>query len=154
MPGGREQLLHRGGIVATCVEKLRKAERWRIMKGEHASCELDGWNGHFLIPMEGDIWLVRISDGWGFRHLSISNAQSRKLPSWTVMCRMKEAFFSDEDWCVQYFPPKTEYINDCGWCLHLWQPLNDPLPTPHWRWAIKDLVAAQQEIRAEVIKKT
>lgn len=31
---------------------------------------------------------------------------------------------------------------------------NETANLSQWRWAIKDLVAAQQEIRAEVIKKT
>jgi hypothetical protein len=116
----------------TCLERLRRAERWRIKTGKWASEETDGFNGHFLVPMEGELWVCRLSDGWGFRHLSVSNAQNRKLPSWTVMCRLKEAFFGDEDWVVQYFPPKEQYINDCGWCFHLWQPLTENLPTPHF----------------------
>jgi hypothetical protein len=114
----------------TCLEKLCRANRWRIRTGQLASTEVDGWNGLFLIPLEGDLWKVIISDRMGFRHLSISNAQRKVLPNWTVMCRVKDAFFGDEDWCVQYFPAKDDYINDCQWCLHLWQPLDEPLPKP------------------------
>jgi hypothetical protein len=89
-----------------------------------------GWNGHFLVPLDGELWNVRISDGGGFRHLSVSNAQRKTLPTWNVLCRLKDAFWADEDWVVQYFPAKSEYINDCKWALHLWQPLEEKLPTP------------------------
>jgi hypothetical protein len=94
------------------------------------SDETYGWNGAFLVPLGGDLWHVVISDGEGWKHLSIKNAQSRKLPTWTVMCRVKACFFGDDEWAVQYFPAKADYINDCEWCLHLWLPLNSELPRP------------------------
>jgi hypothetical protein len=114
----------------TCLEKLRKAERHRIVNGKLASKDIDGWNGDFLVPLEGGIWHVRISDGWGWRHLSVTSAQTRDLPSWQVMCRLKEMFFSDDSWVVQFHPPKSENINDHPYCLHLWESLETPVPTP------------------------
>jgi hypothetical protein len=114
----------------TTLEKLRRAERWRIKTGEFASAETDGWNGHFLCPIDGELWYVRLSDGWGWRHLSISNAQRKVLPSWQIMCRAKDAFWDDEIYVVQYHPAKGDHINDCGWCLHLWEPLEETLPRP------------------------
>lgn len=116
----------------TCLEKLRAAERWRVKTGQMASSETDGFNGHFLVPMEGELWLVQISDGMGWKHISISNAQKKVLPNWTVMSRMKDAFFADDEWAVQYFPAKEDYINSCEWCLHIWSPLNEQLPVPHY----------------------
>jgi hypothetical protein len=114
----------------TSLEKLVRANRWRIKTGKHASDETYGFNGDFLVPLEGDLWLVRISDKMNWRHLSISNAQLRKLPSWTVLCRVKDSFFGDEEWAVQYFPAKDDYVNDCEWCLHLWQPIDSEFPKP------------------------
>jgi hypothetical protein len=118
-------------MTTTCLEKIARANRWRVRTGKYGSNETAGFNGLFLVPLEGELWKVIISDGAGWRHLSVSNAQKRVLPDWTVMRRLKEAFFSDEDWVVQYFPAKSEYINDCEWCLHLWQPLDQELPVPH-----------------------
>jgi hypothetical protein len=115
----------------TGLEKLIKANRWRIRTGQYGSDETAGWNGCFLVPLEGEMWHVMLGDGMGWQHLSISNAQRRILPSWNVMCRVKEAFFSDEDWCVQFHPAKDDYINDHPYTLHLWRPLNEPLPVPH-----------------------
>lgn len=119
-------------VVMTTLEKLTRANRWRIKTGKMASDESAGWNGCFLVPLEGHMWHVQISDGQGWRHLSISNAQSRTLPSWTVMCRVKESFYDDAEWVVQFHPPKAEYINDHPYCLHLWSPLDEKLPVPHY----------------------
>jgi hypothetical protein len=114
----------------TTLEKIRRAERWRVKEGKFASDETYGWNGHFLCPFDGNLWLVRISDGWGWRHASVSNAQTKVLPNWTVMCRVKEAFFDDDSWVLQFHPPKGDYVNDCEYCLHLWEPLEEKMPTP------------------------
>jgi hypothetical protein len=117
-------------MPGTALEKLIKANRWRIRKGVLATEDVDGWNGSFLVPLDGDLFLIRISDGLGWKHLSISNAQYKKIPSWEIMTRAKDLFFADEDWCVQFFPAKDDYINDCEWCLHIWLPLDEPLPHP------------------------
>jgi len=114
----------------TCLEKLIRANRWRIRQGKYASDDTAGWNGQFLVPLDGELWLVQISDGEGWRHLSVSNAQKKLIPSWYTMCRLKSSFFGDEDWVVQFHPGKSDYINDHPSCLHLWQPLNDELPHP------------------------
>jgi hypothetical protein len=114
----------------TALEKLCKANRWRIRKGQMASDETAGWNGIFLVPLEGEMWKVMISDQGGWKHLSISNAQRKIMPSWNVMCRVKDAFFGDDEHCVQYHPAKEDYINDHPWCLHLWMSLDEPMPKP------------------------
>lgn len=114
----------------TTVEKLRRVERHRITKGEFASNETSGWNGYFMVPLDGEIYFVRISDGLGWRHLSVSNAQHKVLPPWQAMCRLKDMFFGDESWVVQYHPAKEDYVNDHPFTLHLWEPLNEELPKP------------------------
>ena len=116
--------------MATTLEKLSKANRWRVRTGPFASTEVDGWNGHFLVPMEGEMWFVRISDGMGFRHLSISNAQKKVVPNWAIMCRVKECFFGDDAWAVQYHPPKDDNVNVHPFCLHLWESIDEPMPHP------------------------
>lgn len=114
----------------TSLEKLSRANRWRIRKGKFASTEVDGWNGHFLVPLEGELWLVIISDGLGFKHLSVTNAQKKILPGWNILTRLKDLFYGDDEWAVVYFPAKEEYIDDHPYCHHLWCPLNDLLPKP------------------------
>jgi hypothetical protein len=114
----------------TGLEKLCKANRWRIKTGRMASDETAGWNGCFLVPMEGEMWHVMIADGMGWKHLSIKNAQRRILPPWNVMCRVKELFYADDEWAVQFHPAREDYVNDHPGVLHLWCPLNESLPKP------------------------
>jgi hypothetical protein len=114
----------------TGLEKLSRANRWRIRNGQFASTDQDGFNGHFLVPLNGELWHVIIADGMGFRHLSISNAQRKMLPDWKIMCRVKEAFWADSAWCVQYMPAKDDYINDHPFTLHIWEPIDQELPKP------------------------
>jgi hypothetical protein len=116
--------------TATTLEKLRAAERWRITSGPMGSSETDGWNGYFLVPLDGELWKVLISDGLGWRHLSVSNAQKKVIPSWQTMCRLRDLFFDTSSWVVQYHPPRETYVNDHPFTLHLWEPLEETLPTP------------------------
>jgi hypothetical protein len=115
----------------TVTEKLCKADRWRIKKGagQLDSNQTDGWNGAFIVPLEGEMWQVIISDQCGWRHLSATNAQKKQLPSWHIMCRLRDAFFPDDAWVVQFHPPKEDYIDIHPYVLHLWECL-DGFPTP------------------------
>lgn len=90
----------------------------------------DGWNGAFIIPLEGQMWQVRCSDGMDWKHVSVTNHQVKRLPDWKVMCRIRDLFFADEVWVVQYHPAASDYINDHPFVLHLWQPLREVLPIP------------------------
>ena len=114
----------------TALEKLVRANRWRIKTGKLASDETSGFNGAFLVPLDGELWYVIISDDLGWRHLSVTNAQKKVIPPWTIMCRLKDAFFADQEWAVQYHPAKDDNVNDHAYCLHLWSPLNEELPKP------------------------
>jgi hypothetical protein len=117
--------------MATTLEKLVKAERWRIKSGNFASDQTCGFNGHFLVPLDGELWQVIISDGMGWRHLSITNAQKKMLPPYNVMCRVKACFFGDDAWVVQFHVPPEEHIDDHPYCLHLWQYLDGEMPHPN-----------------------
>lgn len=118
----------------TATEKLARANRWRIRKGTLEgrldSEDTDGWNGAFIVPIDGEMWQVIISDGGGWRHLSATNAQKRQLPPWNVMSRLRDYFFPDDSWVVQFHPPKDCYINDHPFVLHLWESYDTQMPTP------------------------
>jgi hypothetical protein len=114
----------------THLEKLLKANRWRVQTGKYASEDTDGWNGQFTVPIRGEVYLVMISDGLGWRHLSISNVQKKLLPDWHAMARARDLFFADDSWVVQFHPPKEDHIDDHPYCLHLWESLHEPMPHP------------------------
>lgn len=73
---------------------------------------------------------VIASDGYGWKHVSVSYMERDNTPTWDIMCKIKDLFWEPEDWVVQYHPAKSEYINNHPGVLHLWQPLNEKLPTP------------------------
>jgi hypothetical protein len=116
--------------VKTCLEKLLNANRWRVRSGKFASDESYGWNGCFIVPVNGQLWQVTIADGGGWRHLSVTNAQRRELPPWPVLSRLKDLFFADNEWVTLYIPAKEDYINDHPYVHHLWSPLDAELPKP------------------------
>lgn len=93
----------------------------------------DGFNGAFSfnIPGEARRVLCIASDGLGWKHVSVSfGPDSKKCPSWVVMCCVKNLFFEDTDWVMQFHPPTSDYVNNHPGCLHLWQPTDKPFPTP------------------------
>jgi hypothetical protein len=116
----------------TATEKLARANRWRIRKecGKWSSTDEDGWNGAFLVPVDGEMWQVLLGDGMGWKHLSVTNAQKKQVPPWNVMCRLRDYFFDDDAWVVQFHPPRDAYINDHPFVLHLWQSIDAEMPTP------------------------
>lgn len=99
---------------------------------QHLSTEEDGNNGAFLIPTitasHRDNLKVIASDGLGWEHVSVS--KNYECPSWDDMCRIKELFWDAEDLIVQFHPPKSNYVNNHPYCLHLWRPIEQKIPTP------------------------
>jgi len=70
------------------------------------------------------------SDGGGWKHVSVSIIGDNRPPKWGLMCEVKGLFWEDEDVVIQFHPRKSEYVNNHPGCLHLWQSLTQPFPTP------------------------
>lgn len=70
------------------------------------------------------------SNGGGWEHVSVSPFKKSHTPSWDEMCSLKDMFFHDDEVVVQYHPAKSEYVNQMPNCLHLWRPIDQPMPTP------------------------
>lgn len=102
----------------------------RIGTGIYASDESFGFNGAFLINVDGCPVRCIASDGEGWQHVSVSQSQSKHPPRWSVMCAVKDLFWEDEDWVVQFHPAKSEYVNNHEGCLHLWRSTASHQPTP------------------------
>ena len=107
--------------------------RHRLRQGRLASDKTYGFNGAFAFAVPGEARLVCViaSDGLCWQHVSVSfGAHNHKIPSWEIMCRVKDLFWEPEDWVVQFHPAKSQSVNFHPGCLHLWRPLAQPLPTP------------------------
>lgn len=104
-------------------------ERFRLTSGEHASDFTYGNNGAFGVRHNGAQLRVIASDGAGWEHVSVSLIN--RCPHWDEMAYIKSLFWDEEDCVMQLHPPKSEYVNQMPYCLHLWRP-NDgreiPLP--------------------------
>ena len=83
------------------------------------ACQIPGPHGRDL--------RVIFSDGDGWEHVSVSTPS--RTPNWTEMCFIKSVFWHEEDTVIQFHPPKSEYVNNHPYCLHLWRP-NDGLVIP------------------------
>lgn len=89
----------------------------------------DEHNGMFRVPLKhGQFVTVQASNGLGWEHVSVSRHD--RAPTWDEMCQVKALFWGDDDCVVQYHPPKSEYINNHPYCLHLWRPIGMELPQP------------------------
>lgn len=88
----------------------------------------DKHNGAFKIRKNGMNFVILASNGGDWEHVSIST--SSRCPKWEEMCYFKELFFNDDEVVVQYHPAKSEYVNNHQFCLHLWKPTSNEIPTP------------------------
>ena len=68
------------------------------------------------------------SEEMGWEHVSVS--RSDRSPTWEEMCQVKDLFWDDTDCVIQYHPPKSDYVNNHPYCLHLWRPIGIELPRP------------------------
>lgn len=63
----------------------------------------------------------------GWEHVSISHYKKKQLPTWEVMCRVKDMFWRKDEEVVQIHPKESEYlhgVNGLENVLHLWRPVD------------------------------
>lgn len=96
----------------------------------------DGGAGDLTI--RGIDYRFQYSFGGGWEHVSISvtafhprlNKRMGRTATWDEMCMMKDIFWPGTEACVQYHPPKSDYINVHKYCLHIWRPIEEELLMP------------------------
>lgn len=64
----------------------------------------------------------------GWEHVSVS--APRRCPTWEEMCFVKDLFWTEEETVVQFHPPKSEYVNNHPYVLHLWRSKTQTFPMP------------------------
>lgn len=102
--------------------------RFRDKSNPYGSDDSIGNYGAFYIPFESQVLKVIASEGNGWEHVSVS--LKNRCPNWKEMCFIKDLFWDSEDTVIQYHPPKSQYINNFPYCLHLWRPINEKIPLP------------------------
>ena len=100
----------------------------RVTTGIWGTSPKDGSNGIFIVPINGRALTVVASDGEGWEHVSVS--LPNRNPNWGEMCAIKSLFWGEEETVIQYHPPKSQYVNNHPYCLHLWKPKDKEVLLP------------------------
>lgn len=104
-------------------------EKFRLKEGRLASLPEDGNNGVFFVKVHrGQELRVIASDGAGWEHVSVSRTD--RCPTWDEMCQVKDLFWDEDDCVIQFHPPRSEYVNNHPYCLHLWRPIGVEIMAP------------------------
>lgn len=113
-------------------EKLIKG---RVRTGKFGSDDTYGHNGMFTINYHNVNLVVMASDGQsdpefshGWEHVSVS--LQNRCPNWPEMNFVKDLFWEPEETVVQFHPPKSHYINNHPYCLHMWKNIKVDIELP------------------------
>lgn len=107
--------------------EYRMVEGCRVKDiGEWSSDASYGNNGVFVLPHNGILLFCISSDEGEWDHVSVSvrarsGVQIMRCPTWDEMCFVKDMFFLPEEFAIQYHPPKSDYVNNHPYVLHLWR---------------------------------
>lgn len=88
----------------------------------------DGGYGFVWLPGAKKPVMAVFSWGGGWDHVSVSH--KNRCCTWEEMCKIKDIFFYEYEWVVQYHPAKEDYVNIHPYVLHLWRPQNETIPIP------------------------
>jgi hypothetical protein len=116
---------------------MKFPDQYRVRRGEYASNPGEPF-GMFILPAtvrRKEQIKVIATDGQGpdsslekWEHVSVSLAS--RCPTWEEMCLVKSLFWDDEECVMQLHPPRSQWINNHPYCLHLWRPVERQIPTP------------------------
>lgn len=103
--------------------------KFRVLTGHLASTNDAGNNGAFMLKLRhGQVLMAIASNAIGWEHVSVSRRD--RCPTWEEMCQVKDLFWDGDDCVVQFHPPKTQYVNNHPYCLHLWRQVGAEFPAP------------------------
>ena len=85
-------------------------------------------DGNFFDPVTQKKYYCIFTTSMGWEHASVS--QPNRTPTWDIMCRVKDVFWSGDECCVEYHPKEEDYVNMHEHCLHIWKPIGVELPVP------------------------
>jgi hypothetical protein len=112
-------------------------ERSRILAGKLASVPAMGMMGAFYLHCHKtgkELYVISSGrnpeENQGWEHVSVSLVRGSRCPNWDEMCFVKDLFWSEDEWVVQYHPAKADHINNHPGVLHLWKPVGVEIPIP------------------------
>jgi hypothetical protein len=112
-----------------------RLEEGRVLHGRQASRRHDRYGAFSVHGPCGEMLTIIACDGGvpypelaGWEHVSVSTR--RRIPNWREMCFVKDLFWAPEECVVQYHPPRSEYVNNHEYTLHLWKWTKGEFPLP------------------------
>lgn len=113
---------------------MKFPEQYRFSAGIYQSRPGDDF-GCFSIPSPRDHQNLRVIASSGDRSLgvaweNVSVSLPNRCPTWPEMDLVKRLFWDDEESVMQLHPPRSRWINNHEFCLHLWRPLDAEIPLP------------------------
>ena len=102
--------------------------RLELAGGRVLQFGMDDQEGAFILPCGSRDFRVIASHGMDWDHVSVS--LPNRCPNWEEMCFVKSVFFDDEETVMQLHPPKSKWISNHPYCLHLWRPQKEGIPLP------------------------
>lgn len=81
-----------------------------------------------IMAAGSEMWAEIGLPGVPFEHVSVSCKD--RCPTWEEMNWVKDQFWGPEELVIQYHPPKSEYVNNNPFTLHLWKPVGFEIPLP------------------------
>lgn len=125
---------------------MKVPERYRLLNHPILGSNVAyGCNGFFVIPHHRIAlhqYNCQVSDGMGWQHVSVTLTKDiglgkkknlvtvERCPTWEEMCYVKSLFWEDEESVMQLHPPKSQWVNNHPYCLHLWKPAEIEIPLP------------------------
>jgi hypothetical protein len=138
-------------------------------KSQMSTTSLDGNNGVFFIPYRIEIapntnqyrqfilyCIASQSHGWEHVSVTLLNDQHKPLPicpDWFMMAAVKKKFWGVDDVVMELHVAEKDHVNNHPYCLHLWRPTFQVIPTPPAELVgIKDLNPDQAKVVVEKMK--
>lgn len=77
-------------------------------------------------PTSGRLRIVASSDLW--EHVSVS--LKNRTPTWAEMEFVCRLFWDEEEAVMQLHPPRSQWVSNHPFCLHLFRPIDQAIPLP------------------------
>lgn len=112
----------------------KKLEDGRVRTGLMRSDPSYGPYGKFILMGPCGTMLMIVASGaespqsLGFEHVSVST--EKRCPNWPEMCFVKDLFWDEQEPVFQLHPPRSDYVNNHAFCLHLWHDTQQEIRLP------------------------
>ena len=108
-------------------------EKGRVRTGLYGSNPRNDFGAFLVIGPQGEKLCILASPGDAdqnipWEHVSVSTKS--RCPTWKEMCWVKDLFWESEEAVMQLHPPRSNWVNNHDYCLHLWRPMDGNIPLP------------------------